>query len=200
MRAARPTLYDLLVHKAIDYFLKNEMLFSIQPSQPYEITEPEALSSLQTFLQHNFSSIDSTSHNLVALQLLQQLLQFHKNDTNPSALINANIERITWINEHALIDNKDSLYKAALQEITASFPENGFTKQAWFLLANYYADKAATYQPFGDTAYRYYYVKAKRNNRFTCFNYRFAQRRKQPHAILVIEHIIQSVEYRSGKH
>jgi uncharacterized protein YfaS (alpha-2-macroglobulin family) len=156
----RPTLYDLISHKALDHF-KNDNNYLTQPEYAVEIKEEAALATADRFIRHTFESVDSTSNILKALQLFQQLMQFHKEDTDPSALIDVNIERIEWVNEKAVIDDKMTLYKTALEDVTTYYAKNSAAAQAWYLQAKIYADKAETYKPFGDTANRYAYIKAK---------------------------------------
>lgn len=156
----RPTLYDLIAHKALDHF-KDDNNYITQPEYAFEIKETSALSTADSFIQYNFVSIDSTSNLLKTLQLFQQLMRFHKADKDPSAFIDVNLERIEWVNGKAVIDNKEALYKNALEEITAKYADNTVAAQAWYLLANIHADKAATYKPFEDTIHRYDYIKAK---------------------------------------
>ena len=156
----RPTLYDLLAHKILDYY-KNGNAYITKPSYAFEIKAPEALGTTDIFLKQNFKAADSSSNLLMALHLFQQLMHFHKNDVDASAFIDVNLERIEWVHENSIIENKEALYKQALEEITGSYAGNINTIQAWYLLAKIYADRAATYQPFGDTAYRYDYNKAK---------------------------------------
>ncbi len=156
----RPTLYDLLAHKILDYY-KNSNAYITKPSYAFEIKAPEALGTTDTFLKQNFKAADSSSNLLMALHLFQQLMHFHNKDVDASAFIDVNLERIEWVHENSIIENKEALYKQALEEITGSYAGNTNTIQAWYLLAKIYANNAATYQPFGDTAYRYDYNKAK---------------------------------------
>lgn len=156
----RPTLYDLIAHKALDHF-KDDNNYITRPEYAFEIKERAALATAENFMQYKFSSADSTSNLLKALQLFQQLMQFHKADKDPSAFIDVNLERIEWVNEKAVIDDKETMYRNALEEITKKYPENAIAAQAWYLLANIYAEKAATYKPFSDTVNRYAYLKAK---------------------------------------
>ncbi|MEP6845420.1 MAG: hypothetical protein ABI861_05430 [Panacibacter sp.] len=156
----RPTLYDLIAHKALDHF-KDDNNYITQPDYAFEIKEEAALATAEIFMQHTFQSVDSTSNMLKALQLFQQLMRFHKADKDPSALIDINLERIEWVNEKAVIDDKETWYKNALEEITTKYADNTVAAQSWYLLAKIYADKAATYKPFEDTTQRYAYIKAK---------------------------------------
>ena len=161
-RHLRPTLYDLIAHTALDYF-KSADSYTTKPEKEFELSAPQALGSITTFLSADFSSnTDSLSHTLLAAQLFQKLIAFHKNDKDPSALIDVNIERITYVKSNTDTDDDETYYTTALQEITNTYPSNRQTEQAWYLLAQIHTDKASKYQPYGDTANRYEYTEAKK--------------------------------------
>ena len=159
-RKLRPTLYDLLVHEALDYFKTGEVYIT-RPAYAFTVNDPKALGSLNEFLGASFTSKDTSSCLLVSLQLFQQLLAFHQNDTPKDALIDINTERIQWVYNQGVFNNKDTLYKAALENNLAIDPTNTGNAQTLYLLANYMADKGRTYNAFTDTTYRYELVKAK---------------------------------------
>lgn len=161
VRQLRPTLYDLVAHHVIDYF-KNDNNYITRPAFAFEINDAAALSTADEFIAHIFSSEDSTSNILKALRLFQQLLKFHRDDKDPAAFIDVNIARITWVNDKAILENKEVLYKKALEEITAKYSHNAAAAQAWYLLARIYADNAGKFKPFGDTIHRFDYVEAKK--------------------------------------
>lgn len=160
-RKLRPTLYDLLAHEALDYFKTGEAYIN-QPTYAFVIDNKKALAKTAIFLAEKFESKDTNSHLLISLQLFQRLLNFHKKDVEPDALIDVNIERITWVNQQAVFENKEQLYTEALQEITSTFKNSAASAEAFYLLARIEADLAQTYSPFGDTTHRFDYVKALR--------------------------------------
>ena len=157
----RPTLYDLLVHGALDYY-KSPNAYITKPAFAFEIKDAAALGAADEFMNAVFTSKDSTSYLLKALQLFQQLMRFHKNDKDPSAFIDVNIERIVWVNENAVMDEKKMLYKIALQDITQHYTDEPIAAQAWYLSIKIIADKGDDYDPLSDTSHRYAYVNAKK--------------------------------------
>lgn len=155
-RHLRPTLFDLLVHEALDYF-KTGDYYLTKPTYAFELKDITTLSDYSAFVKATFTSIDTASHLLKTLQLFQQLIQFHQNDADKNALVHVDIERIEWVYQN-LIGDKDTVYLHAL-EYLQKIPVAQAT-QAYYLQANYYADKANTYQPFGDNTQRFSNVKA----------------------------------------
>ena len=159
VRYLRPTLYDLLTHRALEYF-KNDERDINKPAYAFEINNAEAFADKSVFTYYHFTTKDSVSLHFKALQLFQQLILFHINDAKPDALIDADIERIQFVKQYSTIENKDELYIAALQNITDKYSEQQ-AAEAWYLIAQEYSAKAEKYDPLKDTANRYDYTKAK---------------------------------------
>lgn len=151
-RDLQPTLYDLLIHDALAYF-KTGDYYITKPTYAFELNNIAALLTADAFIKYTFYSKDSTAHQLIALQLYQQLVAFHINDTNKNALIHADLNRLEWVYNHITHHQKDSAYTIALQQLSNyNFDE---AAQAAFLLAQQLHNKANTYKPFEDTTYRF---------------------------------------------
>jgi TonB-dependent SusC/RagA subfamily outer membrane receptor len=159
-RRLRPTLYDLLAHEALDYF-KSGNAYDNKPVNAFILNDANALGPINTFINTSFVTKDSSSNQWIALQVFQQLLNFHQNDGDKNALIEVNLERIEWVYQQANFSNKEEPYKRALEEIISRHETVAAASQAWYLMARFEANKAATYQPLDDTTNRYGYVKAK---------------------------------------
>ncbi len=160
VRYLRPTLYDLLAHRALAYF-KNDERDINKPAFVFEMSDPAIFAANDIFSTHHFSSIDSVSIHFKALLLFQQILQFHLHDNRPDALLDVDIERIEFAYQYGVMDDKAELYMASLKHITDQYPNLPAAAQAWYLQAQYYAGKASMYNPITDTANRYAYLQAE---------------------------------------
>jgi uncharacterized protein YfaS (alpha-2-macroglobulin family) len=160
VRNLRPTLFDLLAHRALDYF-KNDERDITRPAYAFEIKDPVAFAPVNEFINVNFISKDSTSLHQKALLIFQQLLAFHQNDKDPDALIDADIERINFVNEYGVMQNKDSLYNLALKRLTEKYADNPLSAQATFLTAQNIYNKAVEANRNHDSSSKYTIVKAK---------------------------------------
>lgn len=156
----RTSLYDLLAHEALDYFKSGDSYLT-KPSYAFTIDNSNALGTIAVFQHSNFITHDSSAQQWMALQLFQQLIAVHSNDTDKNALTDLNIERIEWVYQQASFSNKEAAYVNALKEITTQHATTPAAAQAWYLLARLETSKAESYSPFGDTANRYGYAKAK---------------------------------------
>ncbi|MEO8861250.1 MAG: MG2 domain-containing protein, partial [Ginsengibacter sp.] len=133
-RYLRPTLYDLLAHRALDYFKSDERDIT-RPSYYFQIKDPEVFAPADVFIHHKFTTRDSSSLHQKALLIFQELLAFHLSDTKPDALIDADIERIDFANQYGVMTDKDTLYIAALKNISEKYKDNPASTQAAFLRA-----------------------------------------------------------------
>src|SRR5690606_32412568 len=60
VRYLRPTLFDLLAHRALDYFKNDERNIS-RPAYAFEINDAKAFAPLNEFIQHPFKTEDTAS-------------------------------------------------------------------------------------------------------------------------------------------
>jgi uncharacterized protein YfaS (alpha-2-macroglobulin family) len=159
-RSLRPTLFDLLAHRALDYFKNDERNIS-KPAYAFEIDDDAAFADAKTFAKHHFTTSDSLSLQFKAIQLFQRLLLFHINDAKPDAFLDVDIERITFMNRYAVMENKAALYEQVLQQIINQYGLIPAATRAWYLLAAVHTDKAKQYNPLKSDSNQYEYLKAK---------------------------------------
>ena len=159
-RTLRPTLYDLLAHRALGYFSSDERDIK-KPAYAFEIDQASAFDPASDFINRKFTTNDSLSLKHKALLTYQKLIAFHINDTKPDALIDADLERIEFVNINSVHPDKDSLYFTAINHLANQYENYPGAAQAWYLLAAYYDNKANGYKPYGDSTERFSRIKAK---------------------------------------
>jgi len=140
-RYLRPTLYDLLAFRALDYFKSAERSVT-KPAYKFEINQDAAFAPAADFTATRFETPDTLSLSFKALQLYQKLLRFHLNDRKPDALIDADISRIQFVYQNAVHPDKETLYKQALQKIAEKYATLPVAQQARFLLAQWHYNQA----------------------------------------------------------
>src|SRR5438045_827528 len=141
VRHLRPTLFDLLAHNALEYF-KNDERDITKPAYGFEIEQASAFDPAVDFISRKFITKDSVSLEYKALLIYQQLIGFHLNDPKPDALIDADLERIQFVNEKGVQPNKKELYLAALSHIAHQYENYPVATQASYLVAKQYSDNA----------------------------------------------------------
>ncbi|RYF88365.1 MAG: alpha-2-macroglobulin, partial [Chitinophagaceae bacterium] len=108
-RHLRPTLYDFLAHRALDYFMNDENDVT-QPAYSFIINDENAFAPVSQFVNTKFISRDTSSLYYNAIIILQNLLRFHQGDANKDALLDADLKRLAFVNDHAVFNDKSTLY------------------------------------------------------------------------------------------
>jgi uncharacterized protein YfaS (alpha-2-macroglobulin family) len=163
-RHLRPTLYDLLAHRAIDYFQNDERSIT-KPAEAFEINMAAAYDPAADFVTRKFPTTDSMSLTQKALLLYQELIRFHLLDKKADALMDVDLLRLQFVHRYSTHENKTDLYRMSLNHLLQQYNQQPIASQAAYLLARNYADYAATYDfkkhKTNDSLNpRYYYQKA----------------------------------------
>lgn len=156
----RPTLYDFLAHRALEYLMDEENDVT-EPSYKFILNDEKLFSTATDFVTVNFKTKDSSSLYHAAVTLLQEIITFHLNDTDHAALIDADLTRLAFINNHGVFTNKDSLYEKALLNIETVYKASQSAARAGYLRAYLYKQQGENYQPNIKTTYQFHIQKAK---------------------------------------
>jgi len=168
-RRFRPTLYDFLAHRAIDFFT-NEDYNLTQPADHFELNNEEYFQPSQQFAKLTIKSKDSLSFDYYAINLLQDLIEFHLNDANPDALIDVELKRLQFVNSKATLPDKDEHYLQALIKLEKKYVTDSMSSEISYYVAQQYIKRADKYNPLlsqdnkwdRKTAYEYYENAIKR--------------------------------------
>jgi uncharacterized protein YfaS (alpha-2-macroglobulin family) len=159
-RQLRPTLFDFLAHRALGYYANDERDVN-KPAYRFTIADPQAFASAASFATARFATKDTASLYYKAIGLLQAIIQFHLSDNDPAALLDADLIRLVFMKDKAVMENKESLYEAALRQLQSSYPNNAHAAQASYLLAALYYQRGQTYDAQDNTAPQYEIKRAK---------------------------------------
>ncbi|WP_417290228.1 alpha-2-macroglobulin family protein [Corallibacter sp.] len=142
----RPTLFDLLAHNALDFYKTNENSIT-KPAYKFEIDNPNYLSDVKTFSRLELISKDTTSLQLQALKIFQDLIQFHLKDKSPEALVDVDIERLNFVAEHATFSNKETKLEATLKSSKDFYNSKAVSGLYSFELAKLWHQQGSKYAP-----------------------------------------------------
>ncbi|MBJ6366839.1 alpha-2-macroglobulin family protein [Snuella sedimenti] len=156
----RPTLYDFLSHNALDFYKTNENSIT-KPSYKFEIDNPDLLGDSKTFSMLTIISKDTTSLQLNALKIYQNLIKFHLKDTTPIALSDINIERLKFVKEHATFKNSEAILTETFKAEALKIKQHEASGLYNFEIASLYFGKSQEYNPKTNETFRW---KAKEAN------------------------------------
>jgi hypothetical protein len=150
----QPTLYDLLMKRAIDFF-SSDNAYLAQPAYRFFIEEEVSLADANTFMNYKFAAKDSLSGKFRCLLLYQELLRFHKDDRDPAALADVDFRRLRWVHSQAIFGDKDVRYLSTLDAISKKYSSSPIAAEALWMTASWYYSEGSKYQPSPEQTYRW---------------------------------------------
>jgi uncharacterized protein YfaS (alpha-2-macroglobulin family) len=148
-RMLRPTLYDLLAHRATAFFQNSEPdllkpVFKFELDQPTYFTQPDA------FVKLPVESRDSLSGRYQALRLYQELVAFHIGDKSPDALADVDVLRLAFVHRHSVVPERDTLYRQTLEKQISRYKNEPAEAVYAYQLAEFLANHGQLVRPFDD--------------------------------------------------
>jgi uncharacterized protein YfaS (alpha-2-macroglobulin family) len=132
-QALRPSLFDLLAHRALDHFA-NERNYLTEPAFAFELNGDAAFSPAEEFVRAKFDSRDSTSGKWLAVKLFQRILAEHLKQKG-AALYDADLLRLQFAYNNSTLPDKRDKYKAALARLKAQVGRHPISPEISFRLA-----------------------------------------------------------------
>jgi len=117
--AYRPTVWDVVARDALEFASSGERGL-MAPEDAFELdADSPALGTLEEFLAWDVANdetiTDRDSPLLEAAALFRRLIEFHAGDTDPSALLSADLDRILWASNAAVGEGLGDRKEAALR-------------------------------------------------------------------------------------
>lgn len=154
-RKFRPSLYDFLVFRAIDFFTNEQATLS-QPSFAFKLNDEKYFAPYTEFVKLVPETKDIYSFDLQAFKLFQELLSFHQHDkTDLSALVDADLKRLGFIYQKSVLANREALYLAALKQLAEKYGERKESADVWYQLAELINSNGDKYQPLVSDKYKW---------------------------------------------
>ncbi len=129
-RALRPSLFDLLAHRAIAG-LQNQELYLTRPEQQFEATDPKLWGTAAEFAALKLAgpAVDSLNGNLAALQTMQRLTAVRlaqtsagaANAANPAALADVDLLRLNFLRGLTSGPGPEASYETALRQMAETY-------------------------------------------------------------------------------
>ena len=158
-RQLRPTLYDFIAHRAIDFFRSSEPNIT-KPAYAFELDKEAYLSDARTFITVKLETKDTTSMQFQALQLLQDLERFHVNDADPAAWVDVDLKRLGFVKDHLTLPNKAELYFKAIENLEKQVSGNEVVGKVTVEKARIFVASASQYKPLQSAEHKWDYKKA----------------------------------------
>lgn len=158
-RRYRPTLYDFLAHRALD-FSEGEEASVTRPAYAFALDQEEYFAEAPAFAALNLQTRDTTSMKFFALTLLQDLIRFHLEDKDPEALVDVDIKRLLFVKANHTLSSKNDLYLKAIEQLEQRVISHPVSTRITFLKAQVYLESAALYKPLQSDDHKWDLKKA----------------------------------------
>jgi len=136
----RPTLFDLLVNRALDYYLAEEPNLP-KPRLPFKLDNPAFFADGKTFGAINVTTIDTASLYYRGIKYLQAAMRFHEQKEGADAFVDLDIRRLSFVHNKSNRADKDSLYLRALDQLVAKYPASPISADALVAAAQFEQQK-----------------------------------------------------------
>lgn len=150
----RPTLYDFLGHRALDFFKSNTFALP-GPAETFVIDSPTYFYSTSSFLKMNAVTHDSLNTRFLSVRVLYALTDFHARNNNLEPLFYLELERLQYARMHSTLPNKDELYYEGVERLANANKTHEYSSEAWYEMALFHSNKGSSYQYGGDTTTRW---------------------------------------------
>jgi uncharacterized protein YfaS (alpha-2-macroglobulin family) len=155
-RHIRPTLYDFLAHRAIEFFQSTELDIT-KPAKTFKLDDPNFFGNANTFVGLKITSPDSMSTKYYATKILQNLTQFHLTDQDhdPTPFVVLELERLKFVRSKYVGDRKDSLYLEALERLRKSYEAHELSAEIDYEIAVFHSGLGDNYQAGKSDQYKW---------------------------------------------
>ncbi len=158
-RELRPTVYDFLVHRAIDFYA-NDRSQLIQPAYQFELDDAAYFAPALEFATMKVASADSLSLKYHAFLHLQELTSFHLKDKNKAALLDIDLKRVNFVYRNSVIENKTEKYEKALVNLLMEYNGSDLVAEINYTLAVLYQDLGSKFVSGAGEDYKWFKKKA----------------------------------------
>ena len=142
----RPTLFDLLAHTALDFYMSGENSIT-RPADKFEITDPDLLCEALQFTELVIPLADDTSLQARALRLYQELIRFHLKDPDPAVLVDTDIARLNFTYQNAVFEAREKVYESVLNSSASRYAGQAVSTLYSYEIAFHLNRLAEDYQP-----------------------------------------------------
>jgi hypothetical protein len=140
----RPTLYDVLLHRAIDY-LSNERSYLSQPAYRFEMDATSDFAPAISFIRNTYSTRDTLSGKYLALLLFQDLLRYRLELGTLEPLIDADLKRLKFVYDNSVLEGKGERYLNALFQLEERVGNQPIVTDILYQQARWYKEEGSQY-------------------------------------------------------
>ncbi|MGY0038695.1 hypothetical protein [Pedobacter sp. NJ-S-72] len=118
-RYLRPSLYDLLAHRALKILTNSQIDLAKTTDDGFDLNNPQLFADHKMFSALKINVSDSTILIAEQINIFQNLLKYHSGHHNDAALADADLKRLKFVYEKSTNLNKEEYYLKAIDLLAA---------------------------------------------------------------------------------
>ena len=171
-RELRPTLYEFLAHRAVDFLVNTEAALTA-PIYQYTIEDKAYFAPIAEFVNLKIESKDERSMLYQGMKILQEIAKFRVEASKTpqglealvglplDALIDLDLKRLEIVKENSVQPNKEVAYLQALETMQQNSSNSKLKYDITLKIAQYYLEKGQGYTAGQSEENRWALKKAK---------------------------------------
>lgn len=136
----RPTVYEVLVDRAI-YFFNNYSDYEVSNPNSFQVDESWYFDDVNTFVNQKINDKETTSLNYKVLSLYQAILKNEIDSKNRYAQADYDLKRVEYVYSKSILENKDELYTRSLENLTKMYQDIDFHTELASVWAQHIIDQ-----------------------------------------------------------
>ncbi|MGB5288468.1 MAG: hypothetical protein WBN42_08235, partial [Ignavibacteriaceae bacterium] len=149
----------MLAHQALSFYVNDEASVT-DPDYKFVLSSEDDFSTAEDFVDIKYQTKDSLSLKFYAIQLYQDLIEFHLNDDEKDALIDIDLNRLNFVRSNSVHPEKDSLYITAIIKLEKQFSDVPYSSLISFNKAQYFYNEGTKYSASVSDEYKWELKKA----------------------------------------
>ncbi|MBP7257478.1 MAG: hypothetical protein KBA13_10380, partial [Chitinophagales bacterium] len=130
----RPTLYDFLAHRAIEFYSNGSDNDEIGTDE-FEVNSPEFFNIGTNFSSFKITASRNYYGTYEALLVYQNLVDFRTKKNDIPALIDLELKRLAFVYENSISPDKEEFLLKSYNELANKYMSNGAVAEVYFKIA-----------------------------------------------------------------
>lgn len=153
-RNDRPTLFDLLAHRALDVLEHGESSLT-SPVDPFRLDSGRDLAPASVFVATPIVTDDSLSMQAEVLGIYKNLLRIHEQDARPNAYVHSDLRRLRYVRSQLSSNTVLEKYIGALVELAERLRDDAVYAEIRHAHAQALVERANQYDPMASDQYKW---------------------------------------------
>ena len=155
----RPSVYDLLAHRALAYFMRPDPDSGSKPD--FAPAGIKLMTSATAFLQTNLKSLPLPENDRRSMEIFQQLLAFHYLREETAALLDVELQRLRYLRSRLPAQDTGDRYLDLLKQLADQYVTHPVSTEVQYEIAQYHRSRGLQYRPRVAEDFRWELRKAR---------------------------------------